>query len=617
MTADSEPLEALGSRYLLIEKLSEGGMGSVYKVKDTILDKDVALKVMKGDRWSDKQLLRFQREAKTAGRLRHHGIGEVYDFGIDSSESPYMILELIPGQDLKTILSQRDLTTAEVIEIGIQVAGALDHAHRNDLIHRDIKPANIMIAGEDRGFAVKIIDFGVARLVDEREKDQGLTTTNALVGSPAYMSPEQARELPVDHRCDLYSLGCVLFEALAGRPPFEAESTMDLIKMHAELAPPAIQEFIPDEPLAHDLQAILRRLLAKAPDDRFESAADLKKTLEHLQSYESPVEESANEPQTPPSVPARSRVAVLVTAIVAITVSSCAVLAINSKLSRREPDRRDPVKTFEMLSGAPETVDQVFQGNNVQINANNARQQIESGKHRRLKVGHLGMSPGAWKKLPGLGARELHFENCNLTRAQRATISQCQSLKTLKIKSCRALDNDENLEFLKDMTRLKSLDLSENGFTGEGLRFVTGLPALEQINLHNCPNLTPSGLKHLASCPSLIVFELKESALSKETLAAALSLPRLQVLELSHSSFDPGLGHLFTESACARTLKSLSLKGTRVSDADLEEVLKLPALKTLDVQDCAALSQQELERFQGKHHLPAFKHGQSNVFLIE
>ncbi|MCA9804660.1 MAG: serine/threonine protein kinase [Cyanobacteria bacterium HKST-UBA02] len=620
MNADSEPLEALGSRYLLIEKLSEGGMGTVYKVKDKSLDKNFALKLMKSDLWSDKQLLRFQREARLAGRLRHQGIAEIYDFGIDSNHSPYMILELIDGQDLKSILSRRELTTDETIEILIQVAEALDHAHQNDLVHRDIKPANIMVCDRDNELSVKIIDFGIARILDESDREQGLTTTNALIGSPSYMSPEQARGLPVDNRSDLYSLGCVFFESLTGKKPFQADSTLELIRMHAEDAPPALQDFLPDEPLTKNLQAILDRLLAKDPGARYQSAAELVTYLEQLRTQpgESPAQEVqvADDQQTAAELPASVRRTIIIAGTAALILSAIAILSIYSRVSKDKPVKESTITVFDMWSGAPETVDGVMQKGDIQLTVPNIRQQVASSKHRRLNVNRLGMSRNAWKDLPSLGARELSFESCNLTRSQLETLSRCKTIKVLKIKFCPALENDENLAFLKDMTSLKSLDLSENGFTGEGLRYVKGLPVLEQINLHNCPNLTASGLKHLASCPSLIIFELKHTGLSEESFKAALLTPRLQKIELSHCSFPAGFCHLFKESPCARTLHTLSLKHTDISDADLEEVGKLPALVNLDVQDCPNLSEAELEKFQREHQL-VFRHGQTDEITFD
>jgi len=621
MNADSEPLEALGSRYLLVEKLSEGGMGTVYKVKDTVLDKNVALKVMRADLWSNKQLLRFQREAQMAGRLRHQGIGEVYDFGVDSRNSPYMILELIEGQDLKTILTRRNLDTYEVIEIGIQIADALNHAHQNGLVHRDIKPANIMISSHEEGLAVKIIDFGVARILDEAERDQGLTTTNAVIGSPSYMSPEQARGLAVDHRCDLYSVGCVLFETLTGSPPFRADSTLELTRMHAEDAPPALRDMLPDNHLSDELQAILDQLLAKEPGARYGSASELKTALEQLQMQtgEPPEDEVrvADDHHTPPVPPARARRALIVTVIFASLLAAGAVLSINSKTTKAGSVEESPITDFDMWSGGPETVGEIIENNDIELTEGNARQQIQSGKRRRLNVGRLGISTKAWKALPTMGARELSFESCDLTRRQLDTISRCNSLEVLKIKYCAALDKDDNLAFLKDMSNPKSLDLSESGFTGEGLRYVTGLPALEQINLHNCPNLTASGLEYLGSCPSLITFELKFTGLSEETFKAALSSPRLEKIEFSHSSFPAGLCHYIRESPCARTLHTLSLKHTGISDADLEEVGRLPVLATLDVQDCPNLSEAALEEFQSKHKLQVFRNGPSNEHPFE
>jgi len=229
--AAPDPVLEISERYEIHEKLGEGGVGLVYKARDTVLDQWVAIKVMLLE--TDEGAVRFQQEARAIARLNHENIVRVFDFGQTGDGKLYMVSEFLDGSSLKELIRQRgSLSEAEAIPVFEQIARGLSYAHKNRAIHRDLKPANVMLIDDQGTYRVKLIDFGLVKLVGEnqdRDQNQGLTSTGVGIGSPPYMSPEQAQGMPVDEGTDIYAMGCLIFETLSGRPPFQGETAIETI----------------------------------------------------------------------------------------------------------------------------------------------------------------------------------------------------------------------------------------------------------------------------------------------------------------------------------------------------------------------------------------------------
>ncbi len=263
-------------RYRLVGLVGRGGMGAVYRARDTVLRRDVAVKVLADPTTGGRRLERFRREAQSVAQLSHPNILAIHDYGEHDGIS-YAVTELLEGEDLGRRLRRGPLPVAQAVELGAAVAEGLGEAHRHGVIHRDVKPRNLFVtaAGE-----VKILDFGLARSAGCETGDDtasllpDLTSEGAVVGTAAYMSPEQARGAEVDHRTDVFSLGTVLYEALTGVHPFRTDrgpaDTMTAILRDDPPPPSAVRPEIPAP-----LDGIVLRCLAKEPDDRFGSARDL------------------------------------------------------------------------------------------------------------------------------------------------------------------------------------------------------------------------------------------------------------------------------------------------------------------------------------------------------
>src|SRR5437016_8383120 len=287
--------------YTIISQLGAGGMGEVYLAQDTKLDRKVALKVLPADIASNRDRMdRFVREAKSAAALNHPHIAHIYEIG-ESEGVNFIAMEYIDGETLREKIHRDQAPLAKLLKYLTQVAEGLSKAHAAGIVHRDLKPDNIMITRDDYA---KILDFGLAKLVEAPEpkpdreggvgSDQGSseiataimplhTTPGMVMGTAGYMSPEQAqgKTKEIDHRSDIFSFGCVLFEAATGQKPFAGESIIKSLHKIVYEPAPAIADLNPSAP--PDLQRIVRRCLAKEPDKRYQSIKEVAIELEELQ----------------------------------------------------------------------------------------------------------------------------------------------------------------------------------------------------------------------------------------------------------------------------------------------------------------------------------------------
>lgn len=270
--------------YQVIAPLGKGGMGSVYRVHHRFLQKDLAMKTLRTDQVNESSWRRFQTEAQAIARLDHPNIVRIFDMGMIDNAQPFYTMEILTGQSLDETIRRFPLTAGQAIAVFKQVCSALSFAHDRGIVHRDIKPANIVVdpPDEQHPLSVKVVDFGIAKLTDQNN-GQGLTKVGEVCGSPLYMSPEQAAGLKVDHRTDIYSLGCTFFEALTGRPPFKGRTAIDTMMMHQNAPPPSLRDARPDLSFPDGLPQIIDRMLAKKPDSRYQSANDIIQDLREVE----------------------------------------------------------------------------------------------------------------------------------------------------------------------------------------------------------------------------------------------------------------------------------------------------------------------------------------------
>ncbi|MGH4118610.1 Stk1 family PASTA domain-containing Ser/Thr kinase [Clostridium sp.] len=259
------------NRYELLEKIGEGGMGIVYKAKCHLLNRIVAVKILKAELCKDEEFVaRFKREATSAARLSHPNIVNVHDVG-EENDVNFIVMEYIDGKTLKQIIkADGRISSQRTVEIALQISRALDCAHKNNIIHRDIKPDNILITEDN---IVKVADFGIAKVADSRT----VTNSNKIIGTAHYFSPEQAKGNFVDGRTDIYSLGILMYEMITGKVPYDAESSITIAMMHIQ--EPVIPPIEINADIPENINGVILKAIEKEPMNRYQEAKKMAKIL--------------------------------------------------------------------------------------------------------------------------------------------------------------------------------------------------------------------------------------------------------------------------------------------------------------------------------------------------
>ena len=307
----------IAEKYRLDRLIGRGGIGAVYEAQHLGLDRAVAVKLLRHDYLEDEQALaRFRREARAVARIRHPNVADIYDSGVLSTGEPYIAMELVAGETLRTLLDRAGpLLIAQAARIGRQLAEGIEAAHQSGVIHRDLKPSNVILGSDHTGAPqAKILDFSIAKVDDVMGTgSEALTTAGGLLGTPHYMSPEQCEESPLDARSDLYALGVLLYEMLGGRPPFEGRNAAAVALKQMKEAPTPLQRIRPDVP--EGLAWLVMQALHKKPAFRPGSAGEMAQRLAPYERSEPgapradtrlpPAPEAPAISSEPPFIPAR------------------------------------------------------------------------------------------------------------------------------------------------------------------------------------------------------------------------------------------------------------------------------------------------------------------------
>lgn len=559
--SNDENIEVIADRFVVMKMLGQGGMGRVYRAHDKLLDRDVAVKLLNRELKDDYFVRRFQQEARAASQLKHSNILCVLDFGLVSQTQPYLVMEWVDGSTLdQCIVRNGKFSVRHAVEICIRLAEGMQHAHRNGIIHRDLKPSNIMLSKSELGERVLILDFGIAKMVDDPTESGMLTMTGQIIGSPRCISPEQARGEQLDGRSDIYSLGCVMFEMFTGKPPFRGETALTTIAMHLNEPVPLLSE-VSDTTFPEGLEEIICKSMSKNQKDRFASMEELQAKLKalDLESFSeiSPTVDQS-EPVKPRGIVIDTRVAIGLLLLAAIPLTVFFVQGTEHDQGYDKVAVKEPTKTGQHLDkNDPHAKNAMLQDPNVVDFEFNKR----FYKNRGLAEADRVMINSTTKTGVDLDkslndhpkAFHMRMYKVDITPDMVAIIERRSNLKELRLQSCTIAP-----ELQLRLCKIANL---------EALKFVE-MP------------LSVAQLKQIRKLPKLIDFQVYKGKLTNDELVEISKLSKLQVLEISdnRSSFSqPALKSL----ADLKTLKKLKFEFNGLDNSDLNWICTLKNLDTL------------------------------------
>ncbi|MBS1955637.1 MAG: protein kinase [Cyanobacteria bacterium SZAS-4] len=622
--------KVIAGKYEIVSLLGEGGMSSVFQAKDLVINRTVALKILLSLRTADERaILRFQQEAKAAGRLNHPNIVQLYDVGTHTDGTPYLVMDYVPGETLtERLRSQGQLATWQALKFFVQVCDALGHAHKNGVIHRDIKPSNLLITtGPGGSELIKILDFGIAKVWDEALSGQQTTRTGEVFGSPLYMSPEQAVGTKVDFRSDIYSTGCALFESLSGLPPHVGETTLSTILKHQNDKAPSLREASLGRDFPADLEEVVAKSLSKNPEDRYQSMSEFSaalssviRTMDSGSLVKKPIVSSASGKTINASAPKEAKqIKVkesLVTAVLVATSVGLLAYVMWGKFAA-------PLNTMQTSQKGP----------SIQLEHPTHLSQPAASEPTALPnlPEEKPANPDAASLLPDVSTSdplnneydqeiadhyrdhpdesELRLKNFHISAAGLKTLSKFKSLRKMNLTD--ATFNDLTPEWAKfSKLPLAIFSATNTKLSDKGLLTITKIPSLRDLNLGNCPDLTDESMKDIPHLKLLNKIEAPYCKFTDKGLALMVQAENLENLNLEFNRYIHGAplvgltklsrfdeikigGTAITDATlaplgnCAH-LRVLNVLHTKISDASVPTILKLKdhlRILTLDETD--------------------------------
>lgn len=607
-------LDIVGENYEIISLIGVGGMGYVYRVRHRILQKQYAMKTLSSQHVSEIAWRRLQVEAQAIARMNHPNIVGIHNLGLHEDRLPYYVMDLLDGEALADRLKRGSLTLAQALPIFIEVCKGLGYAHKKGIIHRDIKPGNIILLKEpdSSGATVKIVDFGIAKLSGASDpNNQNLTCIGEVFGSPYYMSPEQCEGKRIDARSDIYSVGCTLFEALVGHPPFKGNNPVQTMVMHQSQEPPSMSaasgKNFPDE-----IEELVATLLAKAPMDRYQS---LDKVAEDLQSIASGREVKtkalfdthtffAPEEQEPEDQPTRRLSTGVILALAAATVL---IAAASWFFIAKQSDHGSSAKQVGAKAAATPVK---TQADRKASTTSDTRAKAISAAEKQ-PFSHITIGPD------GKQVKQFDFPTDNYLG--RMFINESTeywsakgsrqfpiSTKLELVASPQLMDQLYNLERFRpdDLWGIRLFQQAmppEKPGSGNGefmlpesyesdielaIKHLQRLTGLKKLDLVECPNATDKCIDQINKLPSLTVLRASKTNISGQGLS---KLTRIKELEKLTYAEGTDVSALLKAIAGSKKLTTLGLDrpaGRTLTLSDLKLIASCKNLTRLDLDDC-------------------------------
>lgn len=585
--------EKIGN-YEFVEILGRGGMGTVLKYRSASLDKVVAIKMLRGSKFSETEFKRFILEGKAAARLRHRNLLPVHDLGLTEDREPYLVMDYFAGENMSTLLKHPlRLKQPRLVNVFAQCCQGMSFAHKNGVLHRDLKPSNIMVAGfETDSPEVVIFDFGISKLMDEA--GAGLTRVGEVFGSPPYMSPEQWEGRGIDERSDIYSLGCSFYEILTGAPPFVNESIFVVMDMHKNQMPLTLEEASLGGRFLPQLSSTVLKMLEKDPSLRpqtmdevaqmllgEESAANSKNDsgvaeLDSNQSLESP-------PSAQLSPGFRSFIPFLVIVCFFLAIAGGASFFIGKNKTEEKSATviAAPAMPKSSTSDAKSTEsDRNFEITNLQMHISKQEKEID-----------LSNSSLQDKDLVDLGAdKNLHLINLNGTKITNLTFKTLGAIPSLGViyADGTAIDN-EAIKSIVALPNLRGLHLNQTKLDAGCARSIGQIKGLTDLTLCDIP-IGDKGIREICKLKNLRLLQINGADIS-----------------------DEGISYLV---ANCRNLTELHCRANpKITDVSLNYLNNLKPLRGITFDGCSCTAA-GLERFfKGNPEVKAISNTQESLIL--
>lgn len=531
--------QTLVGRYKVLQRLGSGGTSTVYKASDLVLKRFVAVKLLRAGTRTKEQLVRLQREARAICQLQHPNIIDAFDFIVGDDNIPVLAMEFVDGVSLDEFVKQNGpLELDQAIAVCEQICSALNYAHEHNILHRDLKPANVIVQ-RTNPVEIKIIDFGIAKLSDE---DTSLTSAGVIVGTPSFISPEQANGETVDVRSDIYSLGCLMYKILTGRNPFRGATMMETLQAQIHEEAPTLEEGNGVREYSQELEDIIAKALKKDPGERFQTMSEFSNALNAIRPANNDSQFETSETETPPSgFTAESKRSKLLFPMILLAV--LAAVTITS------------LQIANIFSNADEPV-------------------VDTNSDTFLRIHQIGKRPvGKWiwyflrtdtvsddqlKALGKLGVDRLTLAKTNIADSQLPMISKLP---------------------------LKLLDIRETKITNAGLRTICDtMPKLQSILIEDCPNIDSNGYQELRRLKNLRVLSLRHTTVSDKDLK--ILCPALQKLNVLYVANSPNITNdAIDEILKLKELYALRIDGTKISPVQIKRLSVLPRLLFLGLAE--------------------------------
>ncbi|MDZ4834140.1 MAG: serine/threonine-protein kinase [Candidatus Melainabacteria bacterium] len=629
-------------QYLALEEIGRGGMGVVYKCSDRKMGRSVAVKVI-GWNLSDTDTIRFHKEAKALAKLQHPNILSVLHFGHSDDDSLFLVMELLTGQSLSSLIDSGILPRfEEALCIFLKICDGLAHAHKKDVLHRDIKPSNIFVERTTSGDINTIItDFGLAKLLTE---DQRLTQTGVSLGTPAYMSPEQAAGKTVDERSDIYSLGCLMFEVLTGEQPFQSGNVTGLMLKQVNEPPPRLSDVAPDRNYPEEMEEILAKCLAKNPDERYSEISELKNDIHNLKNnsvivyaqIDSGSEGSQSDSaakmneflrtgvqQSTPR--ARAGKAVVVTSGLLLLIGLIGFITNLGSFGLLEK-KEQPLTGITVMGSKNDNKDtENFIDLTLKISRTEelwipctgqggAKRLLDVVQNERMSRKQRGTRANYYidARNSDVTDKQLHaLKSINVIGlrlggtavgddAIKNTVSKLADLEELSLRGTQV--TDECAQYLTANEKLDSIDLSQTKISDKSIPILSELKSLRFICAMSCPNLTGStfgALKNLRH--DSVDLSVDGSNINQENLKLLQNLP-MRYLDVS------GLKLNDNDMEVISRISSLQIvilnRNPEVTQKGFLQLAKLKKLAQVGVHGCPKITPATITHFNSVHPTP-------------